>query len=214
MERDISGPSEFYTACRNGDVEFVKNYFKTHSDTKNGFNNFEPIVNSTPLHAASYHGHKEIVQLLIEHECDRSRTNEYGLTAYEEAANDEIRQLFYRPTGLNGSRRFQEDNINECFDLFDEPEEFVSIHKDLRGNFQVFTSNTKESLFRLKKHLLLFLQHPLIDTRHHQFKLIQQRLQNSLKLVMQLHRSLCVNRYWEDLLLIYFIVMHLCHYKL
>src|SRR5579871_3274350 len=97
--------SEFYQACRNGDVEFVKDYLNKLSPTKYNPNEFEPNVKSTPLHAAAYYGYKDIVELLIEHGCDRSEINQYGLTAYEEAANDEIRQLFKRPTNDSNIRR-------------------------------------------------------------------------------------------------------------
>ncbi len=84
-------------------------------------------MNSTPLHAASFYGHKEIVQLLIEYGCDRSQINGHGLTAYEEAANDEIRQLFKRPTGDSTITRFQDENTDDCFDIVKRPKENVSI---------------------------------------------------------------------------------------
>jgi ankyrin repeat protein len=121
--------SKFYLACRNGDVEFVKDHLMKLSDIKSNVNPFEPTVKSTPLHAACYYGHKEIVQLLLEHECDRSQINCYGLTAYEEAANDEIRQLFKRPTDGSGVHRFQDETIDGCFDFVKRPKEIVSIYE-------------------------------------------------------------------------------------
>jgi hypothetical protein len=117
--------SEFYLACRNGDVKFVTNYLLNLSSTKWNPNDFEPIVKSTPLHAAAFYGHKEIVQLLLEYGCDRSQTNNYGLTAYEEAANDEIRQLFKRPTGGSTRHRFQDEPFDRCFDFLKKPKENV-----------------------------------------------------------------------------------------
>jgi hypothetical protein len=119
--------SEFYLACRNGDIKFVKDYLMKLSDARLNVNNFEPNVKSTPLHAASYYGRKEIVRLLLEHECDRSQINGYGLTAYEEAANDEIRQLFKRPTDGSGIHRFYDETTDGCFYFVKRPKEIVSI---------------------------------------------------------------------------------------
>ncbi|CAF1541127.1 unnamed protein product, partial [Rotaria sordida] len=115
--------SEFYLACRNGDVDLVKKYLMALKQTKDDLNPLEPNVNSTPLHAACFYGHKEIVELLVEHGCDRSKINGYGLTAYEEAANDEIRRLFKRPQGFNCSRRFQDEFTEDCFDFVRRPKE-------------------------------------------------------------------------------------------
>jgi ankyrin repeat protein len=125
--KNPSQVSEFYLACRNGDVDFVKEYLTTLSPINSNPNNLELIVNSTPLHAASYYGHKEIVQLLIEYGCDRSQINGHGPTAYEEAANDKIRQLFKRPTSDSNITRFQDENTDDCFDIVKRPKENVSI---------------------------------------------------------------------------------------
>ncbi|CAF1588714.1 unnamed protein product, partial [Adineta steineri] len=91
--------SEFYWACRNGDIEKVKQLLLTVS--YEDLNRLEPN-GSTPLHAASYSGHVEIVRLLLHKRgCRRDRLNRHGLTAYEEAFSDDIRQLFHRPPGRN-----------------------------------------------------------------------------------------------------------------
>ena len=119
--------SEFYLACRNGDVKFVTEYLITMSATKHDLNPLEPHVNSTPLHVASHYSHKEIVQLLLKHECDRSKINGSGLTAYEEVANDEIRQLFKRPSDGSGAWRFQDETTKDCFAFVIRPKEDVSI---------------------------------------------------------------------------------------
>ncbi len=117
---------EFYLACRNGDVEFVKDYLTKLPDNKWNPNHFESGAKSTPLHAACFYGHKEIVQLLLEHGCDRSQLNSHGLTAYEEAANDEIRQLFKRPTAGSRGHRFRDETTHDCFDIVKRPKECVS----------------------------------------------------------------------------------------
>ncbi|CAF4336133.1 unnamed protein product, partial [Rotaria sordida] len=67
--------------------------------------------------------------------CHRSKINEYGLTAYEEAANDEIRRLFKRPQGFNCSRRFQDESTEDCFDFVRRPKEDVNIEYLIRENY-------------------------------------------------------------------------------
>ncbi|CAF5218331.1 unnamed protein product [Rotaria magnacalcarata] len=121
--------SEFYLACRNGDVDTLKKYLMTFKETIDDLNPLEPSANSTPLHAASFYGHTDIVQILLEHGCDRSKVNGYCLTAYEEAANDEIRQLFKRCYAPNCSGRFQEESTEDCFDFVQRPKQIVSIDR-------------------------------------------------------------------------------------
>jgi hypothetical protein len=61
----------------------------------------------------SCHGHNEIVRLLVEeYDVFRHQINRYGKTAYEEAATDEIRQLFDHPSNNN---RFCNDDTEEFF---------------------------------------------------------------------------------------------------
>ncbi|CAF1049675.1 unnamed protein product [Didymodactylos carnosus] len=87
--------SEFYWACRDGDVGRVTQLL--NSIPYDSFNRLE-LNGSTPLHAASYYGHSEVVRLLLHQRgCRREHLNRHGLTAYQEAQNDEIRQLFHRP---------------------------------------------------------------------------------------------------------------------
>jgi ankyrin repeat protein len=86
--------SDFYLACRDGDIEIVKNLLPSMSIER--INWFEPN-GSTALHAASYHGHTEIVRILLVSDACRSLRNlRYNLTPYEEARNDDIRRLFSR----------------------------------------------------------------------------------------------------------------------
>ncbi|CAF1125614.1 unnamed protein product [Didymodactylos carnosus] len=49
---------------------------------------------STALHVASYNGHIDIVQLLLAHGADQTIKNKYQCTPSDEAATDEIKQLF------------------------------------------------------------------------------------------------------------------------
>jgi hypothetical protein len=95
--------SNFYLACRDGNIEIVKNLLPLMSIEQ--INCFEPN-GSTALHAASYYGHKEIVQILLISGASRSLRNlRHNLTAYEEARNDDIRRLFSR-INLSSQGRF------------------------------------------------------------------------------------------------------------
>ena len=156
-ENDTSGPNELYVACLKGDVKFVRDYLTTHPDIENELNMLEPIFHSTPLHAASQNGHKDIVRLLIESGCDRSHTDEHGLTAYEVAANDEIRQVFKRPTGPGGTERFFEEDISECFSLLKDPEAHVSINKDQRNFLKIVMRNCQFSSFYFVSNTIIHL---------------------------------------------------------
>jgi len=83
--------SEFYWACRNGDMDTVKKILP--SLKANEVNRIESN-GSTALHAASYYGHANVVRLLLEHDADTTIRNKYEKTAKEEASTDEIRTLF------------------------------------------------------------------------------------------------------------------------
>jgi hypothetical protein len=97
--------SKFYFVCRNGDINTVREILPTIPYDQ--LNQLEPN-GSTPLHAATYFGHLEIVRLLIhEYGCQRHLRNRYGFTAYEEAQTDEMRQLYHRPSNEN---RFNDDS--------------------------------------------------------------------------------------------------------
>ncbi len=78
-------------------------------------NQLEPN-GSTPLHAATYFGHLDIVRLLLhEYSCQRHLRNYRGFTAYEEAQTDEMRQLYHRPSNEN---RFNDD-LNDTKQTFE-----------------------------------------------------------------------------------------------
>lgn len=107
--------SEFYFACRNGDIDKVKRMLPTIP--YNQLNHLE-ANGSTPLHAATYYGHLEIVRLLLhEYGCIRHLRNRYGSTAYEEAQTDEMREFYHRPLNSN---RFNDDSMSteQLFEVF------------------------------------------------------------------------------------------------
>jgi len=108
--RNPGQASAFYCACRNGDTATVQNMLPNL--TYEQINQIEPN-GSTALHAASYYGWRDIVRLLLERGCSRTILNFHRKTAYEEAASDQIRALFHRPT-LN---RFVDENGTRSFKL-------------------------------------------------------------------------------------------------
>ncbi|CAF1329836.1 unnamed protein product, partial [Adineta steineri] len=85
--------SNFYIACRTNNIEEVKKLLKTI--TLEQIDQLEPN-GSTALHAACYHGHSEIVKLLLDEGADRSIHNKHQFLPFDEAKNDEIKQLFFR----------------------------------------------------------------------------------------------------------------------
>lgn len=85
--------SELYLACRNGDMETVKRLLpKTEPRILNQLE----TNGSTCLHAACYHGHKDVVRYLLSHGASRRVVNHYGCTPLDEAKTQEIADLFPR----------------------------------------------------------------------------------------------------------------------
>ncbi|CAF1234128.1 unnamed protein product [Didymodactylos carnosus] len=85
--------SRFYTACRNNDIELVKEFLETI--TPEAIDKVEPN-GSTALHVASYLGHQEIVELLLQKGANPAIINKYNCTPLEEAKTDVIKQLITR----------------------------------------------------------------------------------------------------------------------
>ncbi|CAF3086251.1 unnamed protein product [Rotaria sp. Silwood2] len=90
--------SEFYLACRNNQIDKVEKLLSTM--TLDEIDRLEPN-NSTALHAASYHGHKRIVQMLLEAGADRAIQNKFGCLPFDEALNDNVKELFFRVPNSN-----------------------------------------------------------------------------------------------------------------
>lgn len=110
----VGQASEFYFACRNGNIDKVKEMLpKIPYDQLNKLE----ANGSTPLHAATYFGHGDIVRLLIQdYRCPRHLRNLHGLTAYQEAQTDEMQELFRRPANEN---RFNDhsDDAKQPFEI-------------------------------------------------------------------------------------------------
>ena len=107
--------SPFYFICRNGKIDDVQLALDTSdASTIDELNKLQPN-GSTALHAATYHGHHEIVKLLLDRDCCRTTMNRYGQTAYEEARTPEMQKMFDRPTLTN---RFYETDTACTMELY------------------------------------------------------------------------------------------------
>jgi hypothetical protein len=86
--------SEFYVACRTNNIKQVKKKL-LDGISLNEIDRLEPN-GSTALHAACYHGHTEIVELLLKTGADRAISNKFDCLPFDEANNAQIKQLFFR----------------------------------------------------------------------------------------------------------------------
>ncbi|CAF1263214.1 unnamed protein product [Rotaria sordida] len=122
----VEEASQFYFACRNGDIDTVKQILPTIPYDQ--LNQLEPN-GSTALHVATYFGHVDIVRLLLhEYGCQRNLQDRHGFTAYEKVQTDEMRQLYDRPSNEN---RFNDDSmdIKQIFEILSS-----SINKIIIGD--------------------------------------------------------------------------------
>jgi hypothetical protein len=107
--------SSFYFLCANGKIDEVRQTLDAEdAPSIDELNKLQPN-GSTPLHAATYYNHLEVVKLLLERDCPRNTLNRFGNTAYEEAETNEMRQLFDRDDALN---RFHETNTANTVSLY------------------------------------------------------------------------------------------------
>jgi len=90
--RSTGQASDFYNACRNGELHKVDELLKKM--TTRQINKVEDANNSTALHAASYFGHPDVVKRLLEVGANVHTRNGYGLTAEEEAQIPEVKAIF------------------------------------------------------------------------------------------------------------------------
>ena len=107
--------SKFYFACENGDINTVKQMLATIPYYQ--LNRLEPNGN-TALHAATCFGHLDVVRLLLhQYGCQRQQKNRHGLTAYEVAQTDEMRQLYRRPSNKNQFSDGPNGNTKKLFQI-------------------------------------------------------------------------------------------------
>ncbi|CAF2102786.1 unnamed protein product [Rotaria magnacalcarata] len=90
--------SNFYLACRQNNFEEAQKLLQDM--TLHEVDRIEPN-GSTALHSASYHGHSRIVELLLKAGVNRAIMNKYQCIPYDEAKDDDIKELFLRIPNSN-----------------------------------------------------------------------------------------------------------------
>ncbi|CAF4039157.1 unnamed protein product [Rotaria magnacalcarata] len=106
--------SDFYIACRDNDQGKVKELLETM--TPDEVDRLEPN-GSTALHAACFYGHYHIVELLLKKGADRAVQNRHQCIPFDEAKNDDIKELFLR---IQNSNRLVVQNGAIEWTLIDE----------------------------------------------------------------------------------------------
>jgi hypothetical protein len=113
--------SDFYWACRNGDINTVEKILPNL--TSSDINRIESN-GSTALHAASYFGHANIVRLLLQRGADTTIRNKFKETAKNEASTDEVRAIF--ESSIEVEEAYNDDD--------DMPQsEFVQVYRNAKG---------------------------------------------------------------------------------
>ncbi|CAF1177384.1 unnamed protein product [Rotaria sordida] len=134
--------SNFYYACRNGQIDKVREQLRIMTVEEvdqiqaNG---------STALHAACYYGHTEIVKLLLDRGASRSIQNEHKCLPYDETEKDEIKQLFLRKS----QTRFSDDGSGHI-DWMKCDDKAESIASDYLYRHSGFGWQSKNVDYRLK----------------------------------------------------------------
>ncbi|CAF4791320.1 unnamed protein product, partial [Rotaria sp. Silwood2] len=82
-----------YQLCKDNEIEKVRSILPFIGNI-NIINKIQNTSGSTCLHVASYYGHRDMVQVLLEYGAIHSIRNlRHNLTPYEEAQTEEIKQL-------------------------------------------------------------------------------------------------------------------------
>ncbi|CAF1237226.1 unnamed protein product [Adineta steineri] len=126
--------SDFYIACRTNDIDKVKELLPRL--TLSDIDRLEPN-GSTALHSASYHGHEEIVELLLKVGVDRAIHNIFGCLPFDEAKNDKIKRLFLR---IPNTDRFLSNTGSIEWDLITD--DALETAAEIRHDIQSIYNNT------------------------------------------------------------------------
>jgi hypothetical protein len=106
----IDGKS-FIEACQSGDIDRVTVLLKTITLAE--INKADWITGDTPLHLATYHGHIDIVRLLLNYGAMRNILNYEKQNPVNYASTTEMKKLFKRSTNNNSSRFVSNDSNEE-----------------------------------------------------------------------------------------------------
>ena len=146
--------SELYLACQRGDSKTVERLIR--SIPINDLNKLESNGN-TCLHTATYHGHEDIVRMLLENGACRRVINRCGRTALDKARTQQVADLFPR-SREEADARFSHSPCQQPEWQFDNgnAEDFSrAFHwnciKD-RGIKKVYKKLQKSDLFKDYKH--------------------------------------------------------------
>ncbi|CAF1460697.1 unnamed protein product [Rotaria sp. Silwood1] len=141
--------SDLYLACRNNKITEVENLLEKIE--RQDIDRVEPN-GSTALHAASYHGHVEIVKLLLEAGADRTIQNKYNNLPFDEAKNDEIKKLFFRiPT----SSRLVSDTGAVEWQLIDDDDILDKAAEERKIIKSLYSTNSIAKMFeRIEKNYI------------------------------------------------------------
>jgi hypothetical protein len=141
--------SNFYFLCKDGKIDEVRQILNDEaSPSIDQLNELQPN-GSTPLHAATYYNHLEIVKLLLEHDCPRTTLNRYRNTAHDEAQTDEMKQLFMRSNSID---RFHETNTADAISMFFPEEDVESVNASATVNYvHLFRTESEISEYSLNQ---------------------------------------------------------------
>ncbi|CAF3307506.1 unnamed protein product [Rotaria sp. Silwood2] len=138
--------SDFYRYCQRGATNFMRRILEdaasSDGPTIDELNALQPN-GSTALHAATYYGYKDIVELLLHCGCNRITLNRYGKRAYEEAQTPEMKKLFDRP---NSTNRFHELDPVHMMALYIAEESTTNPNSNATFNYVHFFKSEDEIL--------------------------------------------------------------------
>ena len=84
------GVTLLYVACRHGQVS-VARWLLEHGAKVDS--PLEQGSRSTPLHGAAFHGHTDVVELLLSYHADLTLRNAYGLTVFDECQSAMVKAM-------------------------------------------------------------------------------------------------------------------------
>jgi len=135
--------SNFYLACRSGDVDTVKQMLPKMKLKE--INRIESN-GSTALHSAAWYGHFEIVELLLKCGCSTITINKYGKTAAQECEDGRIRQLIQSSSAVLDNDEEINDHAptskwNQIYENIDDHDKSVVATKIMKLRLRTYLTN-------------------------------------------------------------------------